>query len=196
MNKEIIFQLLLLAIGSTWLLSCNKDPGGPTKKDPCPWPDITTEGLNTFGCKINGKEWVPCVDIYAMVVGLQRIECSLRESDGSNFLSIVLTKSIQETENDTLESLIIGLKPLHQGHNLIDNLDYSKLHFGQIFESGQSSKTWEIVDSDFQNYFEITRLDTIHNIISGMFEFTVVSEDKQDTLHFTTGRFDVTYYAQ
>jgi hypothetical protein len=56
MKKEIIFLLLLLAIGSTWLLSCNKDPGGPTPKDFCPWPNITTEGLNTFGCKINGKE--------------------------------------------------------------------------------------------------------------------------------------------
>ncbi|MFN0216151.1 MAG: hypothetical protein ACKVT2_17980 [Saprospiraceae bacterium] len=196
MKKEIIFLLFLLAIGSTWLLSCTKEPGGPTKKDPCPWPEITTEGRNTFGCKINGKEWVPCVDIYALAVGLQRIECTLRESDGSNFLSMVLTYSVQETENDTLESLIIGLKPLQQGYNLIGNLDYSKLHFGQIFESGQSSKTWEIIDSDFQNYFEVTRIDTFDNIISGMFKFTLFSEDKQDTLHFSTGRFDVTYYPQ
>lgn len=195
MKKEIIF-LLLLAIGCTWLLSCTKDPGGPTQKDLCPWPEITAEGLNTFGCKINGKEWVPCVDIYALAVGLQRIECTLRESDGSNFLSMILTHSIQDTENDTLESLIIGLKPLKQGHNLISNLDYSKLQFGQIFESGQSSNTWKTFDSDVQNYFEVTRLDTSQNIISGTFEFTLLSDDKQDTLHFTSGQFDVTYYPQ
>ena len=196
MKKEIIFQLVLLAIGSTWLLSCNKDPGGPTKEDPCPWPEITTQGLNTFGCMINGKEWVPCVDLYALVVGLRNIECTLRESDGSNSLSMVLTYSIQKTENDTLESLIIGLEPLQQGHNIISNLDYSKLHFSKIFESGESSKTWAIFESDVQNYFEITRLDTLQNIVSGKFEFTLYSEDKQDTLHFTSGQFDVTYYPQ
>ena len=109
-NKVFLFLLPILVVA--WLGSCRKDPGGPTKKDHCPWPEITTEGLNSFGCKINGKEWVPCVDIFALAVGLQRIECTLRESDGSNFLSMVLTCSIQETENDTLESLIIGLKPL------------------------------------------------------------------------------------
>ena len=196
MKKEIIFQLVLLAIGSTWLLSCNKDPGGPTKEDPCPWPEITTQGLNTFGCMINGKEWVPCVDLYALVVGLRNIECTLQESDGSNFLSMVLTYSVQETENDTLESLIIGLNPLQQGHNIISNLDYSKLHFSKIFESGESSKTWAIFESDVQNYFEITHLDTLQNLVSGMFEFTLYSEDKLDALHFTTGQFDVTYYPQ
>jgi hypothetical protein len=43
MKNGIVFLLLLLAIGGTWLLSCTKDPGGPTQKDLCPWQDITTE---------------------------------------------------------------------------------------------------------------------------------------------------------
>jgi hypothetical protein len=42
MKNGIIF-LLLLSIGGTWLLSCTKDTGGSKQKDPCPWPDITTE---------------------------------------------------------------------------------------------------------------------------------------------------------
>lgn len=195
--KHKIFLFLLPMLAAAWLISCHKDaPRPPNKPDPCPWPEITAEGLNTFGCKINGKEWVPCVDLYGAVVGLRPIDCTLRESDGSNFLSLVLTKSIQETENDTLTSLIIGLKPLHQGQNLIKNLDYSKLYFSQIFESGQNSKTWEIFNSEFQNFFNVTRIDTLNNIISGKFEFTLFSEDEKDTLFFTSGHFDVTYYQQ
>jgi hypothetical protein len=34
MKKEIIFMVLLLVIGSIWLLSCHKDRGDPTQKDP------------------------------------------------------------------------------------------------------------------------------------------------------------------
>ncbi len=36
-----------------------------------------------------------------LAVGLRPIECTLRESDGSNFLSLVLTYSIQKTGSDT-----------------------------------------------------------------------------------------------
>ncbi|MBX2889505.1 MAG: hypothetical protein KF734_01135 [Saprospiraceae bacterium] len=195
--KNKIFLFLLPLLTALWLFACYKDDSPPyVKPDPCPWPEITTQGLNTFGCKINGKEWVPCVDLYGSVVSLRPIDCTLRESDGSNFLSMALTYSVQESDNDTLESLIVGLKPLKLGYNPISDLVYSSLDFGQIFESGQSSKAWENIDHNAQNYFEITRLDTSQNIISGVFKFTLLSENKQDTLQFTDGRFDLKYYPQ
>ena len=95
--KKKIFLFLLPIIAVAWLNSCLKDPPGPTKKDPCPWPDITTEGLNTFGCKINGKEWVPCVDLYGLAATLRPIDCLITESDGSNFLSISVTRSVMDS---------------------------------------------------------------------------------------------------
>jgi hypothetical protein len=44
--------------------SCTKTPDEP-EPDPTPTPctnclpPITTEGKNTFGCKVNGKIWLP-----------------------------------------------------------------------------------------------------------------------------------------
>jgi len=37
----------------------------------------------------------------------------------------------------------------------------------------------------------ITKLDKINNIASGTFEFTAISDDCQDTVRITEGRFDV-----
>jgi hypothetical protein len=39
----------------------------------------------------------------------------------------------------------------------------------------------------------ITRLDTVSQIISGTFYFDCINEETNDTLHITDGRFDMHY---
>jgi len=191
-NKTFLLSLPLLTV--LWLFACQKDPQQPPKPDPCPWPKITTEGLNTFGCKINGREWVPCVDFYGLAVGNRPIDCRLTESDGSNFLG--LDTDYDVAFSDTIVSLGIGLKPLKEGAINFDDLEFVSFKFRLLYNGGLSSKEWYTLDVNNPRYFEIVRLDTAANIIAAKFNFSLVSEDKMDTLHFSEGRFDIKYYPQ
>lgn len=195
MKKEIIFLLFLLATGVTWMLSCRKEPGGPTKKDPCPWPDITTEGKHTLGFKINGKEWVPCVDLYALAVSLRAIDALMTESDGSNALSLVGTRSLLSTGDSTISGYGINLRPLHEGKIDITEMTSCAFNFsqhgGSIFQN-----EWNLPTSRQGFNLEILKLDTAKNIVSGRFEATLLPKFGKDTLFITEGRFDVSYYQQ
>ncbi len=194
MKKEIIFLLLLLVIGGTWLFSCHKDPGGPTKKDPCPWPEITTEGKHTLGFKINGKEWVPCADIYSLAATNRPIDASLTESNGSNALSLAGVYNMISVDS-TSNSYGIAFGPLHIGKIPADELEHAFFTFSERYGS-QFINRWELPVSREGLLLEILRLDTVKNIISGTFEAILLPKYGTDTLHITDGRFDVTYYQQ
>ena len=197
MKNKIIFQLLLLAIGSTWLLSCTKDPGpgGPTKKDRCPWPEITTGGEQTLGFKINGKEWVPCVDLYGAVVGLRPIDSRLTESDGSNFLGMDASYSMSSI-SDTSNLFFLGLKPLKVGILNAQDLAHLRIKFSLSYNEGLNGKSWSADKTGINTSIEILRLDTAQNIIAVKFSCLLISDDRSDTLVLTDGRFDLTYYPQ
>lgn len=185
-------------MAAAWLSSCHKDPPrGPTTPDPCPWPDITTEGLNTFGCKINGKEWVPCVDIFGLAATLRPIDCKVRESDGSNFLSISLTRSVEDSTYSAIGSdglVTIGFKPIKIGNFSINSdLDYSSVRFSSW---GEPKISYEFIDTSAINHLNITHLDTTNNTISGQFRVTLIDEQTGKKVEITEGRFDLRYYPQ
>ncbi|MDO8365483.1 MAG: hypothetical protein Q7T20_01715 [Saprospiraceae bacterium] len=194
MKKEIIFPLLL-ALGSTWL-SCSKDLGGPTQKDPCPWPEITSEGLNTFGCKINGKEWVPCVDLYGNWSSLRPLDCLVTESDGSNSLSISALRSVLDTSYSHVDSnglVSLGFRPCSEGLMSIP----SEFQSARILISVDwESNRFETVDLSSNNYLLINRLDTKTNIIAGQFQVTLLDTLTGNKIEITDGRFDIKYYPQ
>lgn len=196
MKKRIIFHLSLLAIGSIWLLSCSKHAEEPAKKDPCPWPEITTEGLNTFGCKINGKEWVPCVDFNGLVVGIKPIEARLTESDGSNSFSISLSRSVYDSTYSSTQAnafLNIWLRPCAEGHfDIPGHYEIARLGW---FPNG-SQYGYQEIDSLANNYVFIENLDFEENIISGQFQITLIEKQTGEKVEITDGRFDVTYYAE
>ena len=192
-NKVYLFMLPIMA--GAWLSSCHKDPGGPTKKDPCPWPDITTEGKHTLGFKINGKEWVPCVDFYATAVSLRAIDALLTESDGLNGLSLVGTRSLLSTGDSTISGYGINLRPLHEGKIEIDEMTGCSFNFSQ-HGGGIFQNEWNLPASRQGFILEILKLDTAKNIISATFEAILLPKYGTDTLFITDGRFDVTYYQQ
>jgi hypothetical protein len=198
-----------LAVRSRWLLvflpllpvllclsACMKDdPPGPTKKDPCPWPEVTTEGKHTLGFKINGKEWVPCVDLYGAVVGLRPIDCTLRESDGSNFLGLDASYSMSSI-SDTSNLFFLGLKPLNEGIINAQDLVHLRIKFSLTYNDGLSAKSWSADSSGIGTTIEILRLDTSQNIIAGKFSSLLFADAGNDTLVLTDGRFDLKYYPQ
>jgi hypothetical protein len=190
----LAFQLLLPVL--LCLSACMKDdPPGPTKKDPCPWPEVTTEGKHTLGFKINGKEWVPCVDLYGAVVGLRPIDCTLRESDGSNFLGLDASYSMSSI-SDTSNLFFLGLKPLNEGIINAQDLVHLRIKFSLTYNDGLSAKSWSADSSGIGTTIEILRLDTSQNIIAGKFSSLLFADAGNDTLVLTDGRFDLKYYPQ
>ncbi len=189
--------LLLILVLFSWLTACKKDNSGPTKKDPCPWPEITTEGKHTLGFKINGKEWVPCVDFYGAAVGLRPIDCRLRESDGSNFLAISSTRSVEDSTYADIGAnglFTLGFKPIKKGaFSIYSDLVYSSARFSSW---AGPRIVYELIDSSVLNHLNITHLDTVKNTVPGQFQFTLIDEQTGQKIEITEGRFDLTYYEQ
>lgn len=197
MKKQYCFYMpaLLLAIG--WLFTlpaCKKDNPNPTRPDPCPWPEITTEGKHTLGFKINGKKWVACADIYALAAANRPIDARLTESDDSNALSFAGVYSMTSVDSIS-NSYGIAFWPLHIGKIPAEELEYSFFTFSER-HGDQFIDRWELSSSREGLQLEILKLDTAKNIISGTFEAILLPKYGTDTLYITDGRFDLIYYQQ
>ena len=191
-----ILSASLLVVGGLLLAACYKDPPQHIKAPPCPWPELTTEGLNTFGCKINGKEWVPCVDLNGRVVGLGRMESRLRESDRSNTFAVSLTRSVCDSTYSNVDAnalFSIRLKPAAIGQYAIPGM-FEIAKFDWSPDGSQYG--YSIIDTLAINQFRINRLDTAKNIISGQFQITLIEEQTGKKVEITDGRFDLNYYQQ
>jgi hypothetical protein len=202
MKKLLLF--LLPMMGAVWLLSCCKDDPlhtpyvPPVKQDPCPWPDITTEGLKTFGCKIDGVEWVPCVDLYGSVVTLRPLECRVNESDGTYAVSLGATRSVEDSVYSTTKtdaSMYFWLNPCKLG---LQNIPNSFLNYKCRLNADwvNSNATFDVVDTTANNYIDITRFDIEANIISGTFQMTLTDAQSGKKTIITDGRFDLPYQQQ
>lgn len=190
--KKILFALLLAAL---CMPACYKDPPPPPDKpDPCPWSEITTEGKHTLGFKINGKQWVPCADIYALAATNRPIDASLTESDGSNALSVTGVYSVTSWDSIS-NSYGIAFRPLHIGEIPAQELEHAFFTFSERHGS-QFIDRWELPESREGLQIEILRLDTAKNIISGTFEAILLPKYGNDTLFITDGRFDLKYFPQ
>ena len=152
-------------------------------------PPITEEGLNTFGCKIDGKIWSPYSICDLSTVNPQLLSNVVHILD-SIALPVVLNITAQNirsggssfwiTGNNYGHSVINGLG------NFIDSIDIEYHGNSRIYHSINSS----LRDSQ---YFLITKLDTVNNIISGQFQcklFSGYDLANSDSLKVTDGRFD------
>ena len=164
--------------------SCTKENAGPAQV----LPPITQTGANTFGCKVNGKIWVPfwpCADLVAGAVELgyniqpinqaQTLPVFFSVSAGSKTEGSVLL--IQQ--NYSLSDHIYGIGNIH---------DSVLIHF--FANGGTNYINYSAQPGDTAaRYLQITKLDTVNKIISGIFAFTLYGGS--DSLVVTDGRFDL-----
>jgi hypothetical protein len=141
-------------------------------------PAVTTEGKNTFGCRINGKVW----------------------RNGSQFLhggisgeywppqSLFQIAAKQWRDGDLKASLSLAA--------YLDEVGEHNLHRGLYWEL--DSLCIDVADAyhlleGADNKVHILRLDTREFIVAGTFEFVLTHTDCRDTLYVTDGRFDFKY---
>ena len=180
-NLTPFLSMALIAILCS-SLKCSKDKTNP----PTTLPPITQEGKNTFGCKVNGGIWVPyykcggsgnpCgelfVDVYPAIIQ-QKIPIEINMS---------FTKKNQDNSSTGFQINTKQNFKLFTTGNKIDSLN--------IEFSTSSFKFYR--NSNNNGSFQLTKLDTLNNIISGLFE-TTLYVSATDSVKITEGRFDLKF---
>lgn len=148
-------------------------------------PKLTEEGKNTFGCKINGKNWVPH--------GRGGLSGIGPTSGGfiNNINTIFITAY---NDNESVEFYLKNV--FNTGEYLLnfttvprpDNI-YPE-NYGLYMNGDDNHESDFITTSEYTGKVTILNLDTTNKIVSGTFEFTGV--DKAGKIdRITDGRFDM-----
>lgn len=168
-------QLLYLLLLSLPLLALECRREEPKPKDPLSLlPAATQQGKNTFGCLVNGEAFVPIYSTDADAVYQQ----------GS--------LEIGGNQNSQARNIIIWVI---DPHLTIGNypLDGSVYHIARFYDQKTKCEYLTRSEEGLQGTLTITRIDRERYILSGLFSFTAYSEDCQDTVRVTDGRFDLQY---
>ncbi|MEX1001167.1 MAG: hypothetical protein WDZ35_03550 [Crocinitomicaceae bacterium] len=186
-QMAIIAPLLLLTL-ALMNTKCGKD--NPPPEEPT-LPPATQTGENTFGCKINGKVYVPKGTVYEPSID----QPAYYESYG---YFIVTTRNVSDFSDDRIDDILLRLKVSEgvSGNGLYMMTDtgfsFFEIQIDTVvngFETGHSYNYY--LDTTKSNLVEITNLDVINKVISGTFEMTVINNEQNDTITITEGRFDL-----
>ena len=163
--------LILLSALSLLLSACIK-----THVEPNLLPPETQTGKNTFGCRVNGKAWLPIVPFPAncLTGGLYQ-----------GYVYIYVKRDKDKTD----QYLYIGRENVTGvGTYLLNNSYKPEVHLTDF-----TNNCNYYTDSLNTGHLIITRLDTINGIISGRFDFKVKQNGCPD-IAVTEGRFDYNYH--
>ena len=179
--KTLLSAFVLLLV----LFSCKKND---------PLPAATQNGANTFGCKVNGKAWIPDgVGGFARIKAISGgyVGTSISPTPNSVFIS---TYRSDRTKIDLHIQGVnkTGVYELNKSTNIL-YAELRPLNYGAYFpDPGKAFAT----NNKYTGTVNITRADTVNRIVSGTFGFTVYDPDSKQTISITDGRFDVDYKKQ
>ncbi|MBL7780923.1 MAG: hypothetical protein JNM22_06875 [Saprospiraceae bacterium] len=189
------YPSLLLAGFLACIVSCHKEETlqtiDPGIVDYSGLPAATQTGVNTFGCEIGGEVWVPRVPI--LTITYTDITSTVFEKDNSGSGSV--TCYLVDIEKQQDNRLQITFPPTY--FQSVRNCDPTPGVFAQFRDSNG-----ELYQSNYhpspENCVTITHIDTVQNIVSGVFNFIVYNNatDLNDKISITDGRFDLKYAPQ
>lgn len=152
--------------------------GCKPKEDPLPAP--TTEGLNTFGCKINGKVWVANGIRNDQGPAAKAIEVEFRQLSATTFYLFIHTNaSTKDRVQLSMPKGVIGTNRLRNRYDEPFAVYYDNQF--RLFTSMEANPGNVV----------ITRLDTVNRIVSGTFEFDGQYPVSKEIVRVTEGRFDI-----
>lgn len=172
------YPLLISACAFFLLISCQKEK----------LPKLTEEGKNTFGCKINGKNWVPHGT--GAFGGSEPLNGGYLATYSFNTTS----NNVQITAYD--KSIIIELYIRDVKQPGLYLLNFNTLDFTNTNNPANygyyspEDKNIFTTTTQFTGQVDVTRADTINKIVSGTFEFMAVNKEGK-TVKITDGRFDI-----
>ena len=176
MKKTLIVLSFLLI-----LVSC--------KKEVNELPAATQTGANTFGARVKGELWIP--QGFGVVPTAPILEASY---SGNNAIIIHARNfSSSPTETEIEIYLQDATKPgtylLNQTTAHFPNQSAGYAYY--VERRFTPTNEW-ITNKQYTGKVEVTRLDTVNNIISGTFEFNAINlYNAPQPITITDGRFDV-----
>uniref|UniRef100_UPI0040470895 DUF6252 family protein n=1 Tax=Mariniflexile sp. TaxID=1979402 RepID=UPI0040470895 len=172
-TKLIVYSLMLMAV-----TNCKNEDDTPTSPID-QLPPATQTGKNTFGCLVNGKPFV-VINTAKITAIYQGGGLSIAgEIDVNNFFSEV--------------SMFISESAI--GKEITDNKTYTLNNDstlkGQYYREDKNCFYYTTLSNT--GFLEIKKIDKINFIVSGTFEFQAISNDCDETIDITNGRFDMNY---
>ncbi len=166
MKKFILFLVLPL------LFCCSKDDDSSS-----PLPPATQAGAGTFGCKVNGKNFVHNDGL---------INCYYQYVDGGYYFGI---GGINTDKNPRMIVLATENKTISEGETLQLSVPLSGNAWGGAMFN-ISTGTEAFTDMEYSGELEITKLDYVNRIVSGTFWFDLRHPGTGERVEIREGRFD------
>jgi hypothetical protein len=151
-------------------------------------PPVTQEGKNTFGCRVNGLVWTPySVCHIGFGSPCRELGFQVDQWDSLHKLPIGFVLGAARSEEPMANSSFVfyALYPMiNRTGNVADSL--------VIIYYKDSTQYGHVPSASFPGSFNITKLDTVNQIVAGVFSF-VLYKSGGDSVVITDGRFDLTY---
>ena len=180
-----IFGLVFFAIACI-SISCRK---GTTQE--ITFPEITQEGKNTFGCYIDGNQFIAASTIFGLVrpINANYYYDSAKDfKAGSLFIQGIDARSTLPVAGSiAIQKMSVfgaGTLPL----TFVSNCNKPYTCDASFYYNSQLSRNYFAETGELT----ISKLDTVNKIISGTFHFTAKDSIGVKT-EISNGRFDVKY---
>jgi Family of unknown function (DUF6252) len=158
------------------------------KKEVSELPPATQTGANTFGCKIDGKFWVP--GGFGIIPTAPTLEAWLLPGYDIRINARNFSSSPTESEFELLIKAVTAPGP----YLLNTTVSYPTTiaSFGYYVHRKFTPDNEWITSPQYTGSIIITKVDTINHFVSGTFEFKAINMyNEPQPLSVTEGRFDV-----
>ena len=192
MGLRICLYVMLLAFGAC--SSCKKDETPP---DPVSTlPPQTQTGANTFACLIDGQPWIPNGSggfggakpvnggYFGPYINVPKYSIWVRTYKTDRTSINLYVRSVTQT----------GRYPLNFNTNSDVGGSANSNNFGLYAIDGATINDPDygyITTSQYTGFVDITRTDTLNQIVSGTFEFEGIDFPSGKKIKITNGRFDL-----
>jgi len=188
-----VFQALFILGFIACLTSCYKEPlpkDKPGGIDFTVLPAITQNGENTFGCKVNGEIWIPQIPLWDPTANDKSALLNEKNNTG---IGNIRCNIIDGTRFESMQ-VIFGPTYFITGRYYITGNSSTNI----TFNPGDLNPRYEVqVRDSLSNWIEVSSIDTLRNIASGIFQCTLYNpNNSNDKKVITEGRFDMYYYPQ
>jgi Family of unknown function (DUF6252) len=177
MKRSFAFYIVIILVT---LFSCTKQVSE--------LPPATQTGANTFGCKVDGKFWVPAG--FGIVPTAPTLEA--RFAGNGLFIN---ARNFSSSPTETEFEIFLYDVPDNGNYVLNTTAAYptglNSSYAYYVHRRFSPDNEW-ITSSPYIGTVNITKIDRANKIVSGTFEFQAVSlYDPAQTISITEGRFDV-----
>ena len=171
MKKHFFFLLALFFA----LAGCTDDDSGPL-------PPATQSGAGTFGCTVNGKNFVD---------NSGHFNCYYQYVDGGYHFGI---SGNDESTDPVSVNLFTTKKTLSEGEVLLlKSIADGNASGGGFFYVGNSGDGARTDDDAYTGELTITRFDPVTRVVSGTFWFDLKHPGNGRRIEIREGRFDTLF---